>query len=194
MDEMGRSCAQYRERVYAGFSGGKSVLDKRAILALIDMAKAYLDHSIGQNQRDDGLFQAYNLLQVDADGYGVENLYEMLEGQVAVLSSGYLDDRQSLELLTALRSSNIYRADQNSYLLYPDRKLPLFRDKNVIDPALVKRNRWIQDELASGRKDYVEQDVECRGALQQPLQKCKGTAGRPRWRRQHQRAGQERVV
>ena len=160
MDEMGHSCAQYRERVYAGFSGDKTVLEKPAILALIDIAKNYLDHSIGHNQRDDGLFHAYNLLHVDADGYGVENLYEMLEGQVAVLSSGYLDEQQSLQLLTALRASNIYRPDQNSYLLYPDRKLPLFREKNVIDPALVRNNRCIQDELASGRKDYIEQDID----------------------------------
>jgi len=159
MDEMGLACTQYRESVYAGFSGKKSVLDKPAILAFIDKAKAYLDHSISHNQRSDGLFHSYNLLHVGVEGHGVENLYEMLEGQVAVMSSGYLDDRQSLELLTALRASGIYRSDQNSYLLYPDRKLPLFKDKNVIDPALVKSNRWIQDELASGRKDYIEQDI-----------------------------------
>ena len=159
MDEMGHACSQYRERVYSGFSGSKSNLNKSAILALMDRAKTWLDQSIGQSQRDDGLFHSYNLLHVDADGYGVENLYEMLEGQVAVLGSGYLDAQQSLELLTALRSSRIYRADQNSYMLYPDKKLPLFKDKNVVDPKLVKGNRWIQDELASGRKDYIEQDV-----------------------------------
>jgi len=159
MDEMGLTSAQYRERVYAGFSGGKTALNKPAILALIDLAKAFLDHSIAHNQRDDGLFHSYNLLHVGTDGYGVENLFEMLEGQVAVLSSGYLDDRQCLELLTALRSSKIYRSDQNSYLLYPDRKLPLFKDKNVIEPTLAKSNRWIQDELASGRTDFIEQGV-----------------------------------
>ncbi len=33
----------------------KSALNKPALLAFIDLAKAYLDHSIAQNQRDDGL-------------------------------------------------------------------------------------------------------------------------------------------
>ncbi len=105
-------------------------------------------------------YHSYNLLHVDADGYGVENLYEMLEGQVAVLSSGYLDERQCLELLTRLRSSKMYRPDQNSYLLYPDRNLPLVREKNVIDPSLVQRAtagfrmNWHQVE-----ETFVEQDV-----------------------------------
>ena len=159
MAGLGLSAETYRENVYSGFSGSKSTLSKADLLEFIDLAKSYLDHSIEQNQRDDGLFHSYNLLQINPDGFEVENLYEMLEGQVAVLSSGYLDDKQSLDLLTALRSSKIYRSDINSYLLYPDRNLPLFREKNVIDPSLVRENPWIQNELAAGRTRFVEQDL-----------------------------------
>ena len=159
MAELGLSAETYRESVYDGFSGSKSILSKTGLLEFIDLANSYLDQSIDHNRRDDGLFHSYNLLQVNPDGIEVENLYEMLEGQVAVLSSGYLDDRQSLDLLTALRSSKIYRSDINSYLLYPDRNLPLFRDKNVIDPSLVRDNPWIQSELASGRTRFVEEDL-----------------------------------
>lgn len=159
MAELGLSAETYRENVYGGFSDSKSTLSKAELLKFIDLAKSYLDHSIDQNQRDDGLFHSYNLIQINPDGFEVENLYEMLEGQVAVLSSGYLDDKQSLDLLTALRSSKIYRSDINSYLLYPDRNLPLFREKNVIDPSLVRENLWIQNELAAGRTRFVEQDL-----------------------------------
>ena len=159
MDELGLPAEHYRESVYTGFSGQKSALDKKALLTFIDLAGTYLDHSIAQNQRDDGLFHSYNLIQFDIDGYGVQNLYQMLEGQVAILSSGYLDERQSLNLLTALRSSKMYRPDQNSYLLYPDRNLPLFREKNVIDRSLVQHNLWIQNELASGRETFIEADL-----------------------------------
>ena len=67
----------------------------------------------------------------------------MLEGQVAVLESGLLDDRESVTLLRALRGSGLYRADQHSYLLYPDRpSLPFLRRNTIpgapplIDPAL----------------------------------------------------------
>jgi hypothetical protein len=44
----------------------------------------------------------------------VAHLYEMLEGQVAVLSSGLLSGEQSLVLLHSLRNSALYRADQHS--------------------------------------------------------------------------------
>ncbi len=161
MAGLGLSAETYRESVYVGFSGGKSTLSNTELLEFIDLAKSYLDHSIEINQRNDGLFHSYNLIKINPDGIEVENLYEMLEGQVAVLSSGYLDDKQSLDLLTALRSSRIYRSDINSYLLYPDRNLPLFRDKNVIDPSLVRENPWIQNELAAGRTRFIEQD--CNG-------------------------------
>ncbi|MDH4021085.1 MAG: hypothetical protein OEU84_15950 [Xanthomonadales bacterium] len=162
MDELGMASEHYRASVYNGLSGHKSALSKPDLVAFIDLARSYLDHSISHNQRDDGLFHSYNLIQIEADGHGVQNLYEMLEGQVAVLESGYLDETQSLELLTALRSSKMYRPDQNSYILYPDRDLPLFQEKNVIDPSLVQGNLWIQDELSSGRKDFVEQDLNGR--------------------------------
>ena len=159
MDELGLPAEHYRESVYDGFSGQKSVLNKTELLAFIKLAGNYLDDSIARNQRGDSLFHSYNLIQIDTDGYAVQNLYEMLEGQVAVLSSGYLDERQSLDLLTTLRSSKLYRPDQNSYVLYPDKALPFFREKNVIDPVLIQGNRWIQNELASGRTSFIEEDV-----------------------------------
>lgn len=162
MDELGFASENYRESVYSGMSGHKSTLSKPDLLGFIDLARSYLDHSISHNQRDDGLFHSYNLIQIEDDGIGVQNLYEMLEGQVAVLDSGYLDEGQSLALLAALRSSKLYRPDQNSYILYPDRDLPLFREKNVIDPSLVGDNHWIQSELSSGRKDFVEQGLNGR--------------------------------
>ena len=83
----------------------------------------------------------------------------MLEGQVAVLSSGCLDSRAALALLEALRASRLYREDQNSYMLYPNRRLPPFLEKNVIPPSLVENVVWIRRELEAGRTDYVERDT-----------------------------------
>jgi hypothetical protein len=59
-------------------------------------------------------------------------LYEMLEGQVAILSAGLLDAEEALGLLHSLRASRLYRADQHSYILYPDRDLSGFLQKNSI--------------------------------------------------------------
>jgi hypothetical protein len=159
MDDLGLLGEQYRASVYPGFCGDKLPMDKQDLLTFMGEVCAHLDRSIGQNQRADGLFNSYNLAHFDDDGYRVEVLEEMLEGQVAVLSSGVLDAGQCLELLNALKNSHLYREDQNSYLLYPDRELPLFGEKNVIPESLVIQNDWIQSELASGRIKFVEQDV-----------------------------------
>ena len=84
----------------------------------------------------------------------------MLEGQVAVLSSGYLDAAQSLVLLKSLRASAIYRSDQNSYMLYPDKEQVSILEKNVIPGRLVEDSEWIQKELETGGGGIVERDLE----------------------------------
>ena len=58
------------------------------VLAMLDDALAAIDHSIGTNRRDDGLYHAYNLLGVAEKSVTVDTLYPMLEGQVAALSAG----------------------------------------------------------------------------------------------------------
>jgi hypothetical protein len=162
MDALGPLGQQYRERVYSGFSGDRSVVETADLRAFIGLALEFIDHSIAANRRTDGLFHSYNLIRFDRDGYEVENLYEMLEGQVAVLSSSYLAPEDSVALLNALRASRIYRSDQNSYVLYPDKPQVPFRERNVIDPSLLEGNPWIQQELRSGCTDILEQDSEGR--------------------------------
>ena len=159
MDALGRLGEQYRDRVYSGFSGDRSAVGGRELLRFAELALEFIDHSIAANRRPDGLFHSYNLIRFDPDGYGVEHLYEMLEGQVAVLSSGYLGPEDSLALLKALKASRIYRSDQNSYLLYPDKPQVHFLDRNVIDPSLIEGNRWVEEELRSGCIEFLEQDT-----------------------------------
>jgi hypothetical protein len=62
----------------------------------------------------------------------------MLEGQVAILSSGMLSGQESLELLDSLRNSRLYRCDQQSYILYPDRELPGFLEKNTVTAEQIR--------------------------------------------------------
>jgi hypothetical protein len=157
MDSMGSVNDRYRARVYRGFCGEKAQLAKMHLQDFTVLALKFLDHTIVHGRREDGLFHSYNLAQFGAGGYTVEPLDEMLEGQVAVLSSGYLDSESALALLQALKASRLYRKDQNSYLLYPNRKLPAFLEKNVIPSSLV--GDWIRRELEAGRTDYVERDI-----------------------------------
>ena len=58
------------------------------IKSLLDNAQVAMDHSIRNNLASDGLYQAYNLLQLQPAAIEVGKLYPMLEGQVSALSSG----------------------------------------------------------------------------------------------------------
>lgn len=148
LDALGAAGEYYRQVIYKkGFSGAKTGLPVADIIAFLKLAREYMDQTIDANRREDGLCHAYNLMKVDADGgISIRYLYEMLEGQVAVLSSGKLNAVESLDVLKALRASSLYRADQNSYILYPNRTLPRFMEKNCIpdtaevDPKIASRD------------------------------------------------------
>ena len=84
----------------------------------------------------------------------------MLEGQVAVLSSGYLSTKHSIGLLTALKKSRLYRQDQNSYMLYPNKKLTLFFDKNKIPIDLIKKSKLLSSLLSDKNKEIIYKDID----------------------------------
>ncbi|MCO5213233.1 MAG: hypothetical protein M9936_26325 [Caldilinea sp.] len=139
MDALGTAGSDYRRQIYdAGFSGDVASTDRAEVLALLDLALAYVDQTLRANRRDDGLFHAYNILQLRPGAAGVGRLYEMLEGQVAILSAGLLSSDEAAALLQSLRASALYRADQHSYILYPDRELPGFLAKNNVPAALAE--------------------------------------------------------
>jgi hypothetical protein len=161
LDELGQAGSVYRQTVYAhGFTNGQRPVQKAALLDFFTTALQHIDHSIRANKREDDLYHAYNLMTVEADGTEValHNLYEMLEGQVAVLSSGLLSAQESLAVLRALRQSKLYRADQHSYLLYPDRKLPRFLEKNNIPAEKAEALPLFSKLVADGDRHLVERD------------------------------------
>src|SRR5574344_230605 len=56
----------------------------------------------------------------------------MLEGQVAVLSSGLLTPEEAINVFKALKNSRMFEERQYSYMLYPNKELPFFTEKNCI--------------------------------------------------------------
>jgi hypothetical protein len=146
-----------------GFQAARRRCGVAELDAFCDVALRHIDHSIRANRREDGLYHAYNLMKVSRrrrqPAIVIRRLYEMLEGQMAVLSSGALDARESAALLDALRSSRLYRADQNSYLLYPDRKLPGFFEKNNIPASAIAQSKPLADMIERGDRRIVVQDA-----------------------------------
>ncbi|MBD3419355.1 MAG: hypothetical protein GF398_04475 [Chitinivibrionales bacterium] len=158
LDSCGTAFEQYRFHVYEyGFSG-KTPFSKNDVITLLDGALTCIDHSIRRNKRDDGLYHAYNLLHLGDGTAEVEHLYLMLEGQVGVLTSGALSAREVVEMLKAMERSPLYRKDQHSYMLYPDRQLASFLEKNRIPADLIDTCTWLKQQLASGSKAIVLTD------------------------------------
>ena len=151
-DELGNAGSYYRELVYTGFSGKKQAISKQDLLYFFSLTLDYLDQSIEVNKREDNMYHAYNLVSFTVEGINVRHLYEMLEGQVAVLSSGKLSATEVTDLLEGLRNSSLYRPDQNSYILYPNKKLPGLLDKNNISVDDINQHKLLLEMLK--KADY----------------------------------------
>ncbi len=159
-DALGVAGSNYRHQIYEkGFSGNKKILTKADLLALIDASLLFAEHTIKANRRTDSLYHAYNLLSFEQDGLRISHLSEMLEGQVAVLSSGLLTADESLHVLDALRHSALYRHDQHSYILYPNKALPTFLAKNTLSATLVGRSVLLLQLQQDNNASIIEKDL-----------------------------------
>ncbi len=161
-DALGTAASKYRTTIYEqGFKNKKTAISKNELLSFLQVTNKHLEHSIDANKRGDGLYHAYNLMGYSQEhGIEVSYLSEMLEGQVAVLSSGFIDAKGSLEVLDALKSSALFRKDQYSYILYPDRELARFTDKNNISNVKVERSLLLEQLVQTGNTQIVEKDVD----------------------------------
>jgi hypothetical protein len=163
MDELGLAGEKYRNVAYQFFNGITQKVNVETICQLFQSSAELAESAIHTNKRSDGLFHAYNLLEFDEEGAKISHLYEMLEGQVAVLSSGVLDAHEAVIVLDALKSSSMYRPNQNSYMLYPDRILKPFISKNTIPEKYVSESLLFQHLIQ--RKDTCLVEADKTGGL-----------------------------
>lgn len=161
VNHLGLAASQYRNTIYTrAFSGKRSKIKISAFKQLCDHALSHLEYSIRANKRQDGMYHAYNLLSLNGEkGMTISHLDEMLEGQVAVLSSRYLSSKEALEILDALKASSLYRADQYSYILYPNKELPHFIEKNNIPAERVHASKLLSKMVEEGNTSILEKDL-----------------------------------
>ena len=148
INAVGTAGERYREKVYSGLNNQSVTLTVSLLHTFLSDTLARIDDSICANRRADGLYEAYNLIRFTDRDIEITRLYAMLEGQVAVLSSGILSAEEAANLLDALRSSSLYREDQRSYMLYPDRQRKSFLELNNI-PEKAKHLPAVQKYLGS---------------------------------------------
>ena len=160
LDQLGTAASEYRSQIYQkGFWGKKRSISLAGLHTFTQLCIDFIEHSIRTNKRADSLYNAYNLISVGETEVSYSHLEEMLEGQAAVLSSGFLSSEKALELLDNLKSSSLFREDQYSYILYPEKKLPSFLQKNIIPINDAKSSELIKRMVAGADKRIVEQDV-----------------------------------
>ncbi len=161
LDRMGVAASEYRQHIYqSGFWGKKRSVSLQGLKRFTSICLAFIEHAIQANQRSDKLFHAYNLMSATENEVSYAHLSEMLEGQVAVLSSGYLSAEGALEVLDALKASALFRKDQYSYILYPNKKLPGFLEKNSIPDKEIKSSELLKKLISDMNKEIVDMDIQ----------------------------------
>ncbi|MEN9282209.1 MAG: hypothetical protein RL594_1144 [Bacteroidota bacterium] len=160
MDELGLIGSAYRAAVYsASFSGSTTTVSQETLKNFCENVLMHLRFSISKNKRTDGLYHAYNLITLAPGRASITRLPVMLEGQVAVLSSGCISPSNAIALLTSLSSSDLFREDQHSYMLYPVKEVASFLDKNIIPKEKVEDSRLLSRLIADGNDDIIQRDV-----------------------------------
>jgi hypothetical protein len=161
LDGLGKAGSAYRTRLYdQAFSGNKQSVSLKEIEQLFDLCQRYLEHTIDANKRPDHLYHAYNLMTIEGeDKVSISYLSEMLEGQVAVLSAKYLGAEEVSVLLDRMKQSKLYRPDQNSYLLYPNKDLPGFLERNNLPKDAVGKSTLLTQMASDGNTDIIEKDI-----------------------------------
>ena len=162
LDQLGQAGSDYREHIYKqAFWGEKRTISYGRLKGFVKLSLDYINHTIEANKREDQLYHAYNLMTIKNEKeISISHLNEMLEGQVAVLSSGHLSPAEALKVLDAMKSSALFRTDQYSYLLYPNKQLPKFLEKNTIPQEDVEQSKLLGALLNDGNRILVDQDIK----------------------------------
>jgi hypothetical protein len=160
MDELGQIGSDYRAAVYAAsFSGKLTTVSQQTLKSFCQNVLMHIRFSINKNKRSDGLYHSYNLITLAPDKASIARLPAMLEGQVAALSSGCVASPDAIALLTSLSTSDLFRPDQNSYMLYPIKRVPSFLEKNFIPKEKVESSRLLTTLMSDGNTVIIHRDV-----------------------------------
>jgi len=86
-----------------------------------------------------------------------------------VLGSGMLKAAEALHLLKTLRESDLYRKDQNSYLLYPDREVAPFLARNTLPEGWRAKAPLLAALAEAGDRKIIVLDEEGHAHFQADL-------------------------
>lgn len=153
LDALGKAFETYRSRMRTEHA--VQSIDYKSVIELLKNMESWLASTIRAGRREDGTYDGYNLVRFPKGQAEVSRLPLMLEGQVAVLSSGVLDASASATLLEELFDSALYRADHDTFLLYPIKSIGDFLSKGQVD---VQNSDLLQQLVEADNHQLVVQD------------------------------------
>jgi hypothetical protein len=140
IDALGSVGERHRRNAAGALEHGTIDVPHADLSRLCLLAGAHLEGSLRRARRDDGLYDSYNMVSFPSlDTARVRRLGPMLEGQVAVLSSGVLSAADALSLIDRLFASDLYSTHHGTFLLYPAVELPAFVERNTVPVELLER-------------------------------------------------------
>ena len=163
VEAAGLAAEKHRDQVYGPDPGKTVSVGKEEILTFLRNARQVLMNVLQENQREDGLWHSYNILETAPakNAMGVGRLSLMLEGQVSVLSAGILSNDESLVLLETLAKSNLRSSRHPTYLLYPDRETASFLEINKVSESALRSVPVLAEMVDRGDFRIVVEDEEC---------------------------------
>ena len=161
MGTLGRAACRYRANLYTnGFQNEPAEVNASTLADFCRLACEAIQPTLQQSIREDGLVHSYTVLHPRSDeSVDVEALQLMLEGQVAALASDSLSTQDAVILLNALRDSSLYSDRQGSYLLYANKKLPRFSQRNHISPNDIVRISLVRKMLQNGDQRLIRRST-----------------------------------
>lgn len=156
LDGAGTIVDAWRTEAYRS-AAGRTTTDapENLLPALAHDLCPLIDATLRRCKRADGLYESYNLVDFGHGQATISHLPPMLEGQVAMLSCGLLSLAEAVSLLEALFASSLYTAERGSFLLYPDRVLPGFLERNRLDDEALNLP-IVRSLLTQGRSDILQ--------------------------------------
>ncbi|MEM9236114.1 MAG: hypothetical protein AAGB14_04995 [Verrucomicrobiota bacterium] len=159
----GLAAERHRKVIYSSGPGEPAPMSMESILSFIGSARAALKSVLRANRRSDGLWHSYNILNIgkESQTMEIERLAIMLEGQVAILSSGILEPSEALELLELMPNSPLRSQRHQTYMLYPDGETLRFLEANRIEKVKVDAIGLLSTMVARQDGRLVVADPEC---------------------------------
>jgi len=162
VSSLGKIFENYRKKIYSsGFSTSKN-LSLNRIKDFINVFCKHLNETIEVNRSKNGLFEAYNTINIDKKNQSIDinNMDLMLEGQVAALSCNPQNSADDILTLKSLFSSALYRPDMKSFILYPEKDITPFLMKNIIRPEYIRKSAMLKKMIDKKNLLIIEKDSD----------------------------------